>query len=172
MPRLAICRAICSGSLPSGEPSSKPTRGVKNSSKYYLKRRTVAVLSYAMRRRIRDEHHHLACVRSPAHIESFRECSSDRLRSITTARCVQAREVTMNLRDIRGEAEVLCHIGVVLRWMVPVGDESDAQIISTLEPPRLVDVVTDLLDISCGGGYVAALAPRTVLYEHQVADGR
>ena len=78
----------------------------------------------------------------------------------------------MDLRNVRGEAEVLRNVGVVLWWMVPVGNEPDAQIIPTLEPPRLVDVVADLLNIPRSGGDVAALAPCAVLYENQVADGR
>lgn len=77
----------------------------------------------------------------------------------------------MNLRDIRGEAEVLRHVGVVLWRMVPVGDEPDAQIFPTLKPPRLVNVVANLLNVPCSGGDVAALAPCAVLYEDQVADG-
>ena len=78
----------------------------------------------------------------------------------------------MDLRNVRGEAEVLRNVGVVLWWMVPVGNEPDAQIIPTLEPPRLVDVVADLLNIPCSGGDVTALAPCTILYKDQVADGR
>lgn len=126
MPRLAIWRAICNGSLPSGEPSSKPVRNVKNSSKNKLKKRTVAVLSDAMWRGVCDEHDHLACVRSPVHVEGLRKRGGHGLRPITTSRCIQAREVTVYLRYIRGEAKVLCHVGVVLWWMVSISDEPDA----------------------------------------------
>ena len=134
-----------------------------------MKKRTVAVLSDAMRRRIRDEHDHLACIRPPVHVECLRERRSDRLRTIPTSRCIQGREVTMDLRNVRGEAEVLRNVGVVLWWMVPVGNEPDAQIIPTLEPPRLVDVVADLLNVLRRGRDVAPLAACAVLHEDEVA---
>lgn len=61
---------------------------------------------------------------------------------------------------------------MILGWMVPVSDEPDAQILSALEPPGLVDVVADLFNVPRSGGDVAALTSCTILNENQVADVR
>ena len=110
-----------------------------------------------MRRGVRNENNHFARIRPPFHLKRLRECRSDGLGSIATPGRVQARQVLVHLRDVRGEPEVLRHVRVVLRGVVAVRDESDAEVLAGLELARLVNVVADLLDILRRGGDVAPL---------------
>lgn len=67
MPREAKRRTICSGSFPSGEPSSNP-EDILQSERNILSKggeRTITVLANAMRWCIRNQHHHLASLGSP-----------------------------------------------------------------------------------------------------------
>lgn len=75
----------------------------------------------------------------------------------------------MDLVDIGREAKVARHVGVVLRRMIAKSDEADAQVLAGLQLARLVDIVTDELDILRCGGYVGPLAAGAVLYEDEIA---
>lgn len=81
-----------------------------------------------MRWCIGNEHDHLARMRPPIHHERSSETSRDSLRPITSARRVQASQVCVDLGDIGRKAEDLGHECVVLRWVVPKGDEADTQV--------------------------------------------
>ncbi len=75
----------------------------------------------------------------------------------------------MYLVDIGREAKVARHVSVVLRWVIAIGDEADAQVLAGLQFARLVDVVTDELDVLRRGGDVGTLASGAVLHEDEVA---
>ena len=75
----------------------------------------------------------------------------------------------MYLVDIGRKAKVARHVSVVLRWVIPIGDEADAQVLAGLQLARLVDVVTYKLDIPRRGGDVGTLAPGAVLHEDEIA---
>jgi hypothetical protein len=75
----------------------------------------------------------------------------------------------MYLVDIGRKAKVARHVSVVLRWVIAIGDEADAQVLAGLQLARLVDVVTDELDVLRRGGDVGTLAPGAVLHEDEIA---
>jgi hypothetical protein len=77
----------------------------------------------------------------------------------------------MYLVDIGRKAKVARHVSVVLRWVIAIGDEADAQVFAGLQLARLVDVVTDELDVLRRGGDVGTLASGAVLYEDEIAVG-
>ena len=57
----------------------------------------------------------------------------------------------MDLVNIGGKTKIACDVGVVLRWVIAIGDESDAQVLAGLQLARLKDVLTDKLDVFCRG---------------------
>ena len=57
----------------------------------------------------------------------------------------------MDLVNIGGKAKIACYVGVVLRWVITIGDEADAQVLAGLQLARLKDVLADELDIFCRG---------------------
>ena len=61
---------------------------------------------------------------------------------------------------------------MVLRWVITKGDEADAQVLAGLQLARLVDVVTDKLDVLGRGGDVGPLAAGAVLNKDKIADIR
>jgi hypothetical protein len=132
-------------------------------------RRTVPVFTNAMWWCIGDEHDHLARLLPPVHLQRLREAGGDRLGSVATSGGIQAREIAVDLIDIGREAKVARHVGVVLRRVITIGDEADAQVIAGLQLARLVDVVTDELDVLSRGGDVGSLAPSAVLHENEIA---
>jgi hypothetical protein len=75
----------------------------------------------------------------------------------------------MYLVDIGRKAKVARHVSVVLRWVIAIGNEADAQVLAGLQLSRLVDVVTDELDVLRRGGDVGTLAPGAVLHEDEIA---
>jgi hypothetical protein len=75
----------------------------------------------------------------------------------------------MDLVDVGREAKVARHVGVVLRRVIAKGNEADAQVLAGLQLARLVDIVTDELDILRCGGYVGPLAASAVLYKNEIA---
>lgn len=87
---------------PSGEPSSKPKYAESGSvRKYAVTVLTVTVLADAMRRGICNENDHLACGRSPFHIEGFSQGSRYGLWAVSSSRRVQGFQVIVNSFDIR-----------------------------------------------------------------------
>lgn len=58
---------------------------------------------------------------------------------------------------------------MVLRWVIAIGDEADAQVLAGLQLARLVDVVTDELDVLRRRGDVGTLTPGAVLHEDEIA---
>lgn len=74
----------------------------------------------------------------------------------------------MYLVDIGRKAKVARHVCVVLRWVIAIGDEADAQVVAGLQLSRLVDVVTDELDVLRRGGYVGTLATGAVLHKDEI----
>ena len=60
---------------------------------------------------------------------------------------------------------------MVLRGVVPIRDEPDAEVLAGLEFARLVNVVTDLFDVLRGGGDVAPLRSSAVLDEDEISKG-
>ena len=75
----------------------------------------------------------------------------------------------MYLVDIGRKAKVARHVSVVLRWVIAIRNEADAQVLAGLQLARLVDVVTDELDVLRRGGDVGTLAPGAVLHEDEIA---
>ena len=108
---------------------------------------TVAVLSDAVRRRVCDEHDHLARAFSPIHVKSLGERSRDGLRAIPAPRRIQPRQVFLDLADIRRKSEILRDIRVVLWWMISERNQADAEIIPALQLPRFKYVGADLFDV-------------------------
>jgi hypothetical protein len=53
----------------------------------------------------------------------------------------------MDLVNIGRKAKIACHVGVVLRWVIAIGDEADAQVLAGLQLARLKDVLADELDV-------------------------
>lgn len=170
IPRAASSRASCSGSLPSGEPSSKPvdelSKGTRLKSRSKL---TITILPNTMWGRVRNQNYHLARLWSPLHVQGLSKRGSHGFRAIASPTRVQRAQVPFHLADIRRESKVLRHVRVILWWMVAVGHQPNPQIFMCLEFARLEDVLTDRLDILRCGRDVAALASRTVLYEDQVS---
>lgn len=75
----------------------------------------------------------------------------------------------MHLRDVGREAKILGDVRVVLRRVVAVRDEADAEVFAGLQLAGLVDVVANLFDVLRRRCDVAALAARAVLHEDEVA---
>jgi hypothetical protein len=121
-----------------------------------------------MRGRIRNEHHHLARILPPVHIQRLRERRRDRLGPIAAARRIQRRQVLVHRADVAREAKVLGDVRVVLRRVVAEGDEPDAQVLRRLQLARLEDVRADGLDVLRRGGDVGALAPCAVLDKYKI----
>jgi len=118
---------------------------------------------------IGDEHDHLARLLPPVHLERLREASGDGLGTVAASRGVQAREVAVDLVDVGREAKVARHISVVLRRVIAIGDEADAQVPAGLQLARLIDVVADELDVLGRRGDVRPLAPGAVLHKDEIA---
>ena len=129
---------------------------------------TISVLANAVRRRVRNEHDHLARVRSPLHGKCLGKCGGDRFGTIATAGSVEAREILVDLRNIGRETKVPRDVCVILRRMVAVRDEADPEILSGLQLAGLIDVVADLLNVLRRRGNVAALASRAILHEDEI----
>ena len=132
-------------------------------------KRTIPVFANAVRRRVGDEHDHLARLLPPVHFERLRKTRGHRLRPVAASRSVQTGEVAVYLVDIGREAKVARHPGVVLRRVIAIGDEADAQVLAGLQLARLVNVVADELDVLCRGGNVGPLAPGAVLHKDEIA---
>ena len=130
---------------------------------------TIPVFANAMRWSVGDEHDHLARMLPPLHLQRLREARGDRLGSVAASRGVQAREIAVDLVDIGRKAKVARHVGVVLRRVIAIGDEADAQVLAGLQLARLVDVVTDKLDVLRCRGDVGPLAPGAVLNKDEIA---
>ena len=75
----------------------------------------------------------------------------------------------MDLVDVGREAKVARHISVVLRRVIAIGDEADAQVPAGLQLARLIDVVADELDVLGRRGDVRPLAPGAVLHKDEIA---
>ncbi len=54
--------------------------------------------------------------------------------------------------------------------MVPVGYESNAEVLLLLQFSRMEDMRADFFDVACCGGYVASLAACAVLDKDKVAE--
>jgi hypothetical protein len=74
----------------------------------------------------------------------------------------------MDLVNVRRKAKVARHVGVILRWVVAIGDEADAQVFAGLQLARLEDVFADELDVFRRGGNVGSLAAGAVLYKDEI----
>jgi hypothetical protein len=96
-------------------------------------RLTIAIFANAVRWCVGDEHNHLARALPPVHLECLCEASGDRLGTIAASRGVQAREVAVDLVDVGREAKIARHVSVVLRWVITIGDEADAQVVAGLQ---------------------------------------
>lgn len=72
----------------------------------------------------------------------------DSLGPIASSRCIQRRQILTDLRDIRSEAKVLVHPCVVLRRMVAVRYEPNAQVLLLLQLARVEDMRADFLDVA------------------------
>lgn len=134
-------------------------------------RLTISVFANAVRWCVCDEHDHLARTLPPVHLECLRKASGDRLGAISASRGVQAREVAVDLVDVGREAKVARHVSVVLRWVITIGDEADAQVVAGLQFARLADVVADELDVLRRGGNIRSLASGAVLHKNEISAG-
>lgn len=85
-----------------------------------------------MRWGVSNKHHHLSGMLPPVHGQRLMQPCGDSLGPIASSRCVQRRQILTDLRDIRSEAKVLVHPCVVLRRMVAVSYESNAQVLLLL----------------------------------------
>ncbi len=130
---------------------------------------TICVFANAVRWCVGDEHDHLARLLPPVHLQRLREASGDRLGTVAAARGVQAREVAVDLVNVRRKAKVARHVGVVLGRVIAKGDEADAQVLAGLQLARLVDVLADELDVLRRGGDVGPLAAGAVLDKDEIA---
>jgi len=132
-------------------------------------RLTISVFADAVRWCVGDEHDHLARLHPPVHLERLREAGGDGLGTVAASRGVQAREVAVDLVDVGREAKVARHVSVVLRGVIAIGDEADAQVLAGLQFARLIDVVADELDVLGRRGDVGPLAPGAVLHKDEIA---
>ena len=66
--------------------------------------------------------------------------------------------------DIGQKAKVGHHISVVLRWVIMIGNKADMQVLAGLQLSRLVDIVTDELNVLHHRD-VGTLAPNAALHE-------
>lgn len=134
---------------------------------------TITIFADSMRWCVSNEHDHLSGMLPPVHGQRLVQPRRNRLRPIPSPRRVQRGQILADLGDVGREAEVLEDPGVILRRMVAVGYEPDAQVLWLLELARVEDMRADFLDVACRGGYVAALASRAILDENEVAvEGR
>lgn len=87
----------------------------------------IAVLPDTMRRRIRNQDHHLARVLSPLQIAALRHRRRHGLGPVSTSRRIQALEESLDIADFRGEVLDAREVRDVLWRVVPVGDHRELQ---------------------------------------------
>jgi len=75
----------------------------------------------------------------------------------------------VDLVNIGRKTKIACYVGVILRWVIAIGDEADAQVLAGLQLARLKDVLADELDVFCRGGNVGSLAASAVLDKDEIA---
>ncbi len=75
----------------------------------------------------------------------------------------------MNLVDIGRKTKIACYVGMILRWVIAIGDETDAQVLARLQLARLKDVFADELDVFCRRRNVGPLTACAVLDKDEIA---
>ena len=129
---------------------------------------TIATFTNAMGRGIRDQHDHLARVLSPIHIQGFVESGGYGFGTISPSRCIEAAQILVDLGDVGGKAEVFDHVSMILRWVITVGNQSNAEVLRGLQLAGFKDMGADGLDVLGSGGDVASLASRAILDKYKI----
>mmetsp|Transcript_15712 Transcript_15712/g.46603 ORF Transcript_15712/g.46603 Transcript_15712/m.46603 type:complete len:374 (+) Transcript_15712:345-1466(+) len=130
-------------------------------------RKPISAWLQPMRRRIRNQHGDLRCIRAPRQAQGVAHCGRHCLRPVAAALCMHRVDISFHFCDTLREREAPGDVAVILRRVVAVSDECEPHVCVVVGH----DALRNVLDVLLRCMYVAGHGARAIAHETQIQLG-